>query len=570
MSTRGRSNPQKAPPRRSRAIRNPSKDATPSNPPLATPRRSTVTLRTPDTRGAGKKQPLAKGQQTKGFCRCVYCSLPITRNEVLARRASIVPRDACPRSASSQAHVPFMSCAVPLAGREGQTAVCVCRSCKSRGFGSSSRAKPVEPKPAPAAPPNPAAPTPNAFSVAEGDRDADWEPGEDSDNEPDWVDSCFDVTPEGADPSPERRTSIRGASMRNELRVHARDRRSDPAAEAFVFTRPAAAVQDAGTRVRASALRDAPASDEIERPGVFDPAWFRNEILPVMGCTKTTGCPGKMDPEVRDRRLPSGPMVFETVCTVCAAPHRFNTMGLLGKVTPCEPCANAQEVRDCVVTVLSQGTSQQARARDFARGTEPELVMPAPAWKRFYEVALPALERVHTATFALVRQLVASLGGKIVAGDGNWVSRARHCSLALPAATHCNTFGCAVAVFPEFTDPAHLSLCACSFLQLTVGWTSIRTCNTHIKPLECDVGSWGIGVGRAAHVVLQGGQKGFLGFFLARFCCSNKNKHCAPARLARRRTVQTGELRDRCAGRGGHNVEEHDPGGARTTRHSPL
>ena len=455
MSTHSRRDPQKATQRPSRAILNPSKDATPPNHPLATPRRSNVTLRTPDTRGAGKKQPLAKGQRTKGFCRCVYCNLPITRKEVLNRLASVVPRDAYPRSASSQAYVPFVSCAVALAGREGQTAVYACRSCKTRGFGSSSRAKPVEAKPAPAAPPTPAAPTPNAFSVAEGDRDADWEPGEDSDNEPDWVDSCFDVTPEGADPSPERRRSFRGASATNELRVHVRDRRSDPAAEKFVFTRPAAAVQDTGTRSRAAALREAPASDEIERPGVFDPAWFRNEILPVMGCTETPGCPGKMDGnDVQHRRLPAGPMVFETVCTVCAAPHRFNTMGLLGQVRPCEPCANAQEVRDCVVTVLSQGTSQQARARDFARGTEPELVMPAPAWKRFYEVALPALERVHAATFALVRRLVASLGGKIVAGDGNWVSRARHCSLALPAATHCNTFGCVVAVFPELTDPA--------------------------------------------------------------------------------------------------------------------
>ena len=307
----------------------------------------------------------------------------------------------------------------------------MCVGCKKKGRGTNARSKPSVSQsgpPPPATPATHATPARPAFTVGDCVWDADREPGEDSDDEPDWVESCFDPSPAGIDtpdPIPDRRKSFRGATSRNELRAHVRDRGDLRAAtaERFTYTRPAAAKQDTGRRVRATAPSRAPTNGECERPGVFDPAWFRAEILPLMSCAKTMGCPGKMDGEdVVHQRLPSGPMVFATSCTVCGAPHAFNTMGRLGKVVPREPCANVQEVRDCVVTVLSQGTSQQARARDFARGAEEALVMPAPAWKRFYEVALPALERVHADTFALVRRLVATLGGKIVAGDGNWVS----------------------------------------------------------------------------------------------------------------------------------------------------
>ena len=395
-----------------------------------------MTVWTPPRSGKGLGSKTSQIERTKGFASCVHCRKAITRKMVSSRTATVVPRDQYPRSASSQAYMPFLTEEVPIPGKKGLLGVFSCLQCVAARKREKvcQRVNPhpqgQTAPPAPAQAPAPATPRPAPARDVHSAPDRRWdeedvEAGEDSDDAPDvtgdeWTDHCFDPAPESADPSPARR-GARGQTAMKELKGHHRgSQRQWADAVKMEFTRPASASKPTGVRVTKTAMSSGPSNGEYERPGVFDPAWFRTVILPTVGCTATMGCSGRMV-HVTQARCPSGQIEFSACCSLCDARHGFNSMGKLGGITPCDPFANVQESRDCVSWVLSQGTSQKARAADFARGAEKELVMPAPAWKRFFEVAMPGLRKVHEDTFALVRKLVKDLGGVIVAGDGNWV-----------------------------------------------------------------------------------------------------------------------------------------------------
>ena len=144
-------------------------------------------------------------------------------------------------------------------------------------------------------------------------------------------------------------------------------------------------------------------------------------LLAGQRCTKELGCLGTMG-DVVCRGLAGGAAECKASCNSCVQVHVFNTMGGPANVTVPAPFANVFEVQDVAAFALSQGETSMDRSKHAAEGVPEALLTPAPVHKRFYEVTLPVTKRVADKVTTKVREMVEKHGGKVFAGDGNWLT----------------------------------------------------------------------------------------------------------------------------------------------------
>ena len=221
-----------------------------------------------------------------------------------------------------------------------------------------------------------------------------------------------------ADTPPTKRRKVRsgpelGGRYKSNMSV-------EPAAVRMEYARPLTAVSTKpGQRVAASKLHE-PGSRPSSAPKRYNED-FMCSLLANQRCTKELGCLGTMD-DIVCRDLSGGAAEYKASCSSCGQVHVFNTMGDLAKISVPAPFANVFEVQDVAAFALSQGKISMDRSKHAAEGVRKELLTPAPVYKRFYEMTLPVMQRVAGKVMTKVREMVKKMGGKVFAGDGNWLT----------------------------------------------------------------------------------------------------------------------------------------------------